>query len=538
MLTPRFFWLCCATATTAALLAAPMTLAETPAETPPVKSWSTRSIIADPEWQKHFLGSYGFLSGAEPDIKQNELEQLREVLETMKINPKVAALSLEAQMGPGSSAALDFILANLHFQSGENGKAAAAYESALKKFPDFRRAHKNLGLLRVQTNQCGAALGHLSRAVELGDRDGRNFGLIGYCSLNEEDYLNAEGAYRNAVLQQPKVRDWKLGLAQALLGMEKHREAISLFDSLIEANPEDDQAWMLQANAYLGVDEPLAAAVNLEAVRMMGKAKQSTLSLLGDIYMNEGLTDLAKSAYVDLIRRDKSGGQLSSGLRAAQLMVQVESFSQANEIISALRSRYGKSLKSRDELDLLTVEAKLARGQGRSREAANLLERIVSRDGTRGDALLELAQHQRDRGNGQKAALLYERAANLEEVRVFRVDRLCPVPSGFEGLRKGFNPSQTGTSHQAGTADRAISRARRRRGEALGRHREVDLAPLRAPGANAESFRRGSFPLGSRLFGDLRLRRGQRAEQRPGQPPERRTGRSGDGHCAGTRVRR
>ena len=394
----------------------PIASAEDPLEEiAPIKPWSSKNIINDVEWQKRFLGSYGFLSGAEPDIKQPELEMLREVLETMKVNPTVAALSLEQRMGPDSSAALDFILANLHFQSGETAKAVVAYESALGKFPDFRRAHKNMGLLRVQTGSCKSALKHLARAVELGDRDGRNYGLMGYCYLDQGNFLNAEGAYRNAVLQQPTTRDWQLGLAQALLGMEKHREAIALFDALIEENPEDAQAWMLQANAYLGVDEPMAAAVNLEAVRTMGKAEQSSLALLGDIYMNEGLTDLAKSAYVDLIRRDKTGGQLSRGLRAAKLLVGVDSLGEASEVVSAIRSRYGKSLNKQNELDLLTVEARLARAQGNPKQAATILERIIAQDGTRGDALLELAQYHRDRGSQQKAQLMFERAASLEK---------------------------------------------------------------------------------------------------------------------------
>ena len=41
--------------------------------------WSGSSIVRDPEWQKSFLGSYGFLSGAEPEIKSQEIEILREV---------------------------------------------------------------------------------------------------------------------------------------------------------------------------------------------------------------------------------------------------------------------------------------------------------------------------------------------------------------------------------------------------------------------------------------------------------------------------
>ena len=38
-------------------------------------------ILNDPEWRKRFIGSYGFLSGAEPDIRPSELEILRELID-------------------------------------------------------------------------------------------------------------------------------------------------------------------------------------------------------------------------------------------------------------------------------------------------------------------------------------------------------------------------------------------------------------------------------------------------------------------------
>ena len=272
------------------------------------------AFLNDPEWRKRFLGSYGFLSGAEPQVQPAELESLREVLELMKANPRAATVSLQQQVSPESSAALDFILANLEFQSGQLDSAQKNYEGALRKFPDFRRAHKNLGLLLVQRSDCASGLEHLTKAVELGDRDGRNFGLIGFCYIDRGDPLAADAAYRNAILQEPGTRDWKLGLAQALISMERHREAIALFDALLEENPADATAWLLQANAYVGVDQPLAAAVNLEAVRGMGAAQSSSLVLLGDIYMNTGMPDLAQGAYLEVIERDEAGGGFLDGV--------------------------------------------------------------------------------------------------------------------------------------------------------------------------------------------------------------------------------
>ncbi|MCA9505438.1 MAG: tetratricopeptide repeat protein [Spirochaetaceae bacterium] len=378
------------------------------------KPWSGASIVDDPEWQKSFLGSYGFLSGAEPDVRPSELELLKEVIDLMKVNPKAAALALAQRKPADSSAAIDFVLANLQFQNGENAAAAETYEAAISKFPDFRRAHKNLGLLRVQTNDFAGGIEHLSKAIELGERDGRAFGLLGYCYVNVENYVAAEAAYRNAILQQPDVRDWQLGLARSLVAMEKNEEAIALFSAMLEKDPTDATSWMLQANAYLGLDQPMAAAVNLEAVRMLGKAEASTLTLLGDIYMNEGVFDMAKDAYLAVVERDREGKQFQAARRAADLLTRAQAYAQAADLLGSIERRYGKSLSRDEGLDLKTLQAKVARAQGRDKEAARLLEQVVDLDGTRGDALLELARFHRDVGNDEKAMLMLERARNLD----------------------------------------------------------------------------------------------------------------------------
>ena len=369
----------------------------------------------DPKWQQSFLGSYGFLSGAEPDIRPSELEILKEVIDLMKVNPKAASAMLAQRKPADSSAAIDFVLANLQFQNGDIGGAIANYESALEKFPDFRRAHKNLGLLRVQTSDFRGGIEHLSRAVELGERDGRAYGLLGYCYVNLENFLAAEVAYRNAILQQPDSRDWQLGLARSLLAMNKYREAAALFGTILEKDPEDATAWTLQANAFLGLEEPMAAAVNLEAARMLGHADATSLNLLGDIYMNEGITDLALDAYREVVRGDKEGSQLQAALRAANLLYGAQAYGESATLLESIEKRYRSALQGEVGLDLKTLQAKVARAQGRPRDAARLLEAVVERDGTRGEALLELARYHRDQGSDERALLMLERARNLED---------------------------------------------------------------------------------------------------------------------------
>lgn len=379
------------------------------------KPWSGRSVFDDPEWQARFLGSYGFLSGAEPDIRDDEVEVLREAIELMKTDRTAAAVRLQEEIGDDSSAALDFVLANLYFQNDQLDSAMKYYRSAIAKFPDFRRAHKNLGLLLVQRSDFAGALQHISRAVELGDRDGRNYGLMGYAYINRENYLSAEQAYRNAILQDPETKDWKVGLARCLLAMERYKEAVALFDELIAGNPDDSTYWMLQANAYLGLERPAAAAVNLEAVRMMGKAQHASLVLLGDIYMTLGIPELATAAYLEVIETDQGATQFKTAYRAANLLVRIRSFGEAEKVLASIDERYAAKLTNEEQLEVMTLKAKAARGQGREKEAAKILETVVDRDGTRGDALLELAAYYRAQDDRERALFLIERAENLED---------------------------------------------------------------------------------------------------------------------------
>ena len=379
------------------------------------KPWSGRSVFDDPEWQARFLGSYGFLSSAEPDIRDDEVEVLREAIELMKTDRTAAAVRLQEEIGDDSSAALDFVLANLYFQNDQLDSAMKYYRSAIAKFPDFRRAHKNLGLLLVQRSDFAGALQHISRAVELGDRDGRNYGLMGYAYINRENYLSAEQAYRNAILQDPETKDWKVGLARCLLAMERYKEAVALFDELIAGNPDDSTYWMLQANAYLGLERPAAAAVNLEAVRMMGKAQHASLVLLGDIYMTLGIPELATAAYLEVIETDQGATQFKTAYRAANLLVRIRSFGEAEKVLASIDERYAAKLTNEEQLEVMTLKAKAARGQGREKEAAKILETVVDRDGTRGDALLELAAYYRAQDDRERALFLIERAENLED---------------------------------------------------------------------------------------------------------------------------
>ena len=130
--------------------------------------------------------------------------------------------------------------------------------------------------------------------------------------------------------------------------------------------------------------------------------------------MNEGIADLAKEAYLEVIRTDEKGARFETAFRAADLLHRGQADREASQMLSSIDKRYGGKLSADDQLRLMTLKAKVKRSQGDAKGAARLLEQIVERDGTRGEALLELARYHRDQGNDQRALLLLERAQKLE----------------------------------------------------------------------------------------------------------------------------
>jgi len=370
--------------------------------------WNDESFV------KEFLGSYGFLAGYEPQISEEEKEALRSLIDLIKVSPSAAIKQLEPQITAESSAAFDFILANLYFQEGNLPKAEQYYKTATTKHPDFRRAYKNLGLVQVQKGDYAKSIETITKAMELGEVDGRAYGLLGYGYLTNERYYPAEAAYRQAILLQPENKDWKVGLAQCLLQTQQYADAIALFDTLIKDQPDNADYWLLQSNAYIGKGDSLAAAKNIEVARRMGEADLSTLTLLGDIYMNNETADLALEAY--LAAADMATAEDSKALiRAAELLTRTANYEQALAMIQKCRSALGGELKDAEDLTLLTLEAKIARATDQDDKAAELLVQIIERDALNGEAIIELANYYADQGDMSKAINRFQQAEKIEK---------------------------------------------------------------------------------------------------------------------------
>lgn len=366
---------------------------------------------SNPEFVKRFMGAYGVHSEIDPPFQTpEEREAFNGLVDVMRDNPGEAIPRLQKMIVPSSSARLPFALGLLYFQEGEVAKAIPQFELALSKFPDFRRAHQQLGFALAQEERYEEAAKSLTKALNLGTRNAAVYGLLGFSYLNLGKHISAEIAYLNALLLAPEIQDWKLGLIKSYIARENYSQAIALLDEVLAENPESAGLWALQANVFLQMEDNQRAAVNFETLRKMGKATLADLMLLGDIYMLDGALELALPIYLDAIEKD---GDVRRSLRAAEILVGQGAWTEAEQLFGKIKEHHQDAMSGEEEAKLLKLESQAAIANGEGEKALAVLERIVSKNPLDGEALLLAGEFYDQAGESAKAVFRYEMAAKI-----------------------------------------------------------------------------------------------------------------------------
>lgn len=372
-------------------------------------------VWTSPTFQKRFAESYLSVTEVEPTVTQSEREKMLDVLELISSDKlDEAARLLEKNTKEASSAVFDFTLANIYSQQEQLDSAVEVYGRAVAKFPNFRRAWKNMGLIHVRNGEFPRAVPALTRAIELGGGDALTYGLLGFAYGSTENNLAAESAYRAAILLDPETLDWKMGLARSLFKQERYADAVALCEGLIADAPDRADLWLLQANAYIGLNEPLKAAVNYELVDQMGKSTVDSLNMLADIYVNQELYEVAVNTYIRALEREPQR-TLDRAVRAAKVLAARGAFEATRRLIRSLETARGDAMDAEKRKDLLKLQARIAVAEGAGQEEIQILEQIVELDPLDGEALILLGQHCAAAEDFEKAAFYFERAESLDK---------------------------------------------------------------------------------------------------------------------------
>jgi len=372
---------------------------------------------ASPDFAARFFARYGVNSAIEPEPTERDRELYRQVEPYLRDDPQRAIETVEAEAGEEPGPLVHYLLGSLHYQSDRLSRAEERLRRAIDAFPDFRRAHRSLGLVLVQQGRFEEAVGAWLKVVTLGGGDAQSYGLLGYAYLSRGQYQSALSAYEMARLFKPDSADFRRGQAMALLRTGQLERAAALFEELLAERPEEADYWKLQANAFLELGRREAAIVNLELVRELGGGSPETDRLLGNLLLEQGSHRLALSRYQRALEDGLRAQDFEEALRPLSYLLDRGLSEEAARYLGSLEAALPASLKERrrDALDLARARVELAAGNAESALAP--LERVAERDPLNLEAFLALGEARRELGDYERAALALERALSVAEGR-------------------------------------------------------------------------------------------------------------------------
>ena len=199
-----------------------------------------------------------------------------------------------------SAAVYDYLLANLYFQETRSLIWQPHSTNQPLKWPRYLQAWQNLGIVQIKR---GVFQSH--PGVCQSDRDGRgrpSAGLLGFAHSSEASSLSGIGlSHIILLIPQPKIGRWA---QRAFFDLKRWDDAIALTGNMLESDPESAQLWILQANAYIGLEKPMKAAENFEIVDRLGKHSRF-FDASGDIYLNSELLAPAVDVYLRVLKGEQ-----------------------------------------------------------------------------------------------------------------------------------------------------------------------------------------------------------------------------------------
>lgn len=368
---------------------------------------------SNPEFIQRYLGSYGVDTELNPEITPEESTLFENLLPFIEDDAESGIFYLEPKISGESSAALDYMLGQLYLENDQPEEAIGAYSKAIRKFPNFLRAHKNISIAYMQLNDCDGAKPYLNKVLELGRADGLVYGMIGYCHIEAEHYSSAMSAYEIARLLEPDKKNWKIGYVQATMQAQKYQDAAVAMEEIIADQPDDTNYLLMQTNAFIATNREEDAISNLEMVRRLGSPDGMSYALLGDLYMKNGVPQLALKSYISALDADRRPN-FSRAVRAVDYFAQEERWQSAEAYLEKIKASYGARLGDNDQVELMIMEAQIKQGNEQYSDAAELLSVAVTRAPLHGKALLLMAKNNKFLGDYERAELYYNRAAEIE----------------------------------------------------------------------------------------------------------------------------
>lgn len=349
-----------------------------------------------------------FAGASQPVISAETAESLNRFQSVAETNLASATAQLEKFSRENNNAAVIFTLGNYYLRDGKLSEAKAAFSRALEKHSDFEQARQNLGHVAFLQEQYDDAIGIFQKLISDGKANAEIWLMLGHSLVLTDHPVAAENAYRNALTLQLENPAAKQGLLRALIAQERYPEASKLLDELMLKNPEAGELWTLKANLALALGKDTEALTALESARRLGLTDASLKLLLGDLYFNRRLYDEALNLYLSVA--DAKTVPVGHLLNAARGFVEADQPGRASELL--------KNLNAEKNSVLLEIEGDIARAEGNLKQAEEKYDAVLNDEPLNGSVLIKCGRLAEERGETEKAEILYRRAESAENSKL------------------------------------------------------------------------------------------------------------------------
>ncbi len=198
-------------------------------------------------------------------------------------------------------------LASAHFEMGQNKEAAEAAEKAVALGSKEEsvlmtrwKAYRNL----KDDAKADAALKDMER-IGRQTEEAKKFHNEGVALTKAGDFAGAFAKYQEALALDPNLAASQLGYANAALKIGKNAEAAAMAETMLKADPKNEQAIRIRYNACLGLGDKaklIDALVSLAAIDPV-RARDGLLRFAFDAYDANDMP-LAKERFGKVIEVD------------------------------------------------------------------------------------------------------------------------------------------------------------------------------------------------------------------------------------------
>ena len=232
-----------------------------------------------------------------PTLEKEDMLIYNELKPLFETNKNEALRLLKEKTSTDRSASFAYIEGILNLQMKKPQDSIAPLKEAIKKMPSFVDAHRALAQAYNQTNQLAKTNTQLLKIISLGFGDAKLWSSVASLYHQQENYLAAETAYRNALVFDPSNKNLLSSLAQVYLNEEKYTNAQVILKQLLKDSPKSRQLRLSLINCQLKLGKNTKALENFEIANHFQLLKSRDLITMADLYEEEKNAELAVLYY-------------------------------------------------------------------------------------------------------------------------------------------------------------------------------------------------------------------------------------------------